>query len=141
MSLEDCHKEEQLGYRLPGTTALLAARAMAQVLLTIENLATEGVVTTAITWRSFCLRPGLRSGFLRRVSFCERDAHGIAGHYPYYERSQPQELRASSGYLAVLVSFLRLAVPDEFCALMADVSEELFTPLAFLQALLGRKWN
>ena len=69
-SLEDWRKEELLGYQLPGTSVLLAARAMAHVLLTVENLATEGIVPTTITWRSFCLRPGLRSGYLRRISFC-----------------------------------------------------------------------
>lgn len=41
----------------------------------------------------------------------------------------------------MLVSFLRVAVPDEYGALMADTSEEHATPLAFLQALLGRTWR
>ena len=89
VALEDCLKEERLGYRLQGTTFLLAARAMGQVLLTVDNLATEGVVPCGISWRSFCLRADQRSGFVRRVSCCELDAKGYAGQFPYYERAQP----------------------------------------------------
>ena len=69
LALETCWREEQLNFKQPGTTFLLAARAMETVLLTLENLATEGIVVCDINWQSFFLRTGLKSGFVRSVSF------------------------------------------------------------------------
>ena len=78
---------------------------------------------------------------MRHVSGCEREAKGFAGKFPYYERTQPQVLRASSGYWAVLVAFLRLAVPAEYDAQLNLETEGVETPLAFVNLLLNRTWT
>ena len=49
-------------------------------------------------------------------------------------------LRASSGFWAVLVAFVRLAVPAEYDAQLSASLEEVSTPNEFLKALIQRTW-
>jgi hypothetical protein len=49
-------------------------------------------------------------------------------------------LRASSGFWAVLVAFVRLAVPAEYDAQLSASLEEISTPNEFLRALIQRTW-
>ena len=77
---------------------------------------------------------------MRHVSGCEREAKGFAGKFPYYERAQPQVLHASSGYWAVLVAFLRLAVPAEYDAQLHSEIDGVKTPIDFVDSLLNRTW-
>ena len=140
LALETCWREEQLRFKLPGTTFLLGARAMDNVLITLENLATEGYVVCGIDWQSFCMREGLMSGFLRNVSFFQRDIYGHIGNFPYYEESQFC-LRIEGSFYAVLISFLQNAVPAEFSHALINFPVSLQkTPHNFVVELLKLPW-
>ena len=95
---------------------LLAARCVDSVLVSLERLHGEyGMVVANIAHVHFCVRPGLKTGYLDHTNVQQAGMIEItetSGH-PYYPKSpRPQSLTLAMTYAAVLVAFAYFVNPE-----------------------------